>query len=329
MPLVSLLASFALAAQTSPECVLSAGDQAWVDSSIRAWNYAARNISGIPRVKSITAYLFDDRCLVTSTTAMNGGAARWTARLHHGAIMLPGGETLMPQVISFANSSDGHAFFVMSTPSVWRAAGKSGKGMTLEKLMTAVMLHEGTHVAQVPTYGAAIGQIAQRYHLPDDFSDDTIQKEFQNDSEFARSVERESQLLIQASEARSRTEAARLVKSARDLMRARYARWFTGKSAYQAEAEPVWLTLEGSGQWVAYQWAIDPHGGRVPAADIKPGFVTDKWWSQREGFAAFMALDRLGGSAWKRQAFHLGRKNVLQMLDEAVQAQIGKGSVRR
>jgi hypothetical protein len=33
--------------------------------------------------------------------------------------------------------------------------------------------------------------------------------------------------------------------------------------------------------------------------------------------AAFMALERLTGSAWKRQAFHLGQKDMLQMLDEA------------
>jgi hypothetical protein len=31
-----------------------------------------------------------------------------------------------------------------------------------------------------------------------------------------------------------------------------------------------------------------------------------------------MALDRLTGGAWKRQAFHLGREDVLEMLDEVV-----------
>ncbi len=287
-----------------------------------AWNYAARTISGIGRVKSITAYLFDDRCVITSASAMNGGPNRWTAGLHHGTVALPGGESIKPQVISFANSSDGQPFFVMSTPGIWRAAGKTGKGTTLEKLMTAVMLHEGTHVAQVPTYGAAIGRIAERYHLPDDFSDDSIQNQFGKNAEFAASVERESALLMQASEARNRREAARLVGAARDLMRARYARWFTGRDAYHAEAEPLWLTMEGSAQWVSYQWEIDPRGGKVRASDVRPGFVNDKWWSQREGFAAFMALDRLTGAAWKRQAFHLGRKNILEMLDDAASERV-------
>jgi len=322
LPVFPIFAALSVAAQASPGCALSPSDQAWVDQSMSAWNYAARAISGIGRVKSITAYLFDDRCVITSASAMNGGPNRWTAGLHHGTVALPGGESIKPQVISFANSSDGHPFFVMSTPGIWRAAGKTGKGTTLEKLMTAVMLHEGTHVAQVPTYGAAIGRIAERYHLPDDFSDDSIQKQFGKDAEFAASVERESALLMQASEARNRREAERLVRAARDLMRARYARWFTGRDAYHSEAEPLWLTMEGSAQWVSYQWEIDPRGGKVRASDVRPGFVNDKWWSQREGFAAFMALDRLTGAAWKRQAFHLGRKNILEMLDDAASERV-------
>jgi hypothetical protein len=186
--------------------------------------------------------------------------------------------------------------------------------------MTAVMLHEGTHVAQMPTYGAAIGRIADRNHLPEDFNDDSIQDRFSSNQEFANSVEHESKLLFDAWHAKTRPEAAALVREARAAMRVRYAKWFTGKDAYMAEAEPVWLTLEGSGQWLAYTWMIDARGGRVPSADVLPGFEADRYWTQREGFAAFMALQRLTGTAWKKQAFHLGQKDILQMLDEASRA---------
>jgi hypothetical protein len=242
---------------------------------------------------------------------------------------LPGGQRLKPQVISFANSSDGHAFFVMSTPSVWRAAGKSGKGTTLEKLMTFVMLHEGTHVAQMPSYGKKIDAISTRYHLPEDFSDDSIQEKFKGNDEIADSVERESKLLFDASRAKSRPEAVALARQARSLMKARYARWFTGKNAYMAEAEPIWLTLEGSGQWVGYTWETDPHGGGVKPGDVLPGLLSDRWWTQREGFAAFMALQRLTGKAWKRQAFRIGQKDVVQMLDEAIGSGSKDADVRR
>jgi hypothetical protein len=315
--LVSALISLTAAAPTST-CHLSKNDQAWLDQSMRAWNYASMNISGIGHVKKIEAVIFDNDCVLTSSTAMNGGPNVWTARLHGGRVQLPDGNKLPVSVISFSGSDPKTgSFFVMSTPSVWRAAGKTGKGTTLEKLMTAVMLHEGTHVAQMPTYGLDIGRLAERYHLPESFSDDSIQEQFHKNAEFSSSIGKESKLLFQASKARTRAEAARLVRSALDLMKARQARWYTGKDAYLAESEPVWLTLEGSGQWLAYTWEVDPHGGRVRPADVLPGFVNDRWWSQREGFAAFMALQRLTGSAWKSEAFHGGRKTVVDMLEEA------------
>jgi hypothetical protein len=306
-----------LSASPVNQCTLSPADQAWLERSMTAWNYAAMHLSGIGHVNKIEAVIFDDKCLVTSTTAMNGGPNRWTSSLHGGKIALPDGGSLKPQVISFSGSTKDQSFFVMSTPSVWRAAGKTGKGTSLEKMMTAVMLHEGTHVAQMPTYGAAIGRIAERNHLPEDFNDDSIQGRFSTNQEFTNSVDRESKLLFDAWHAKSKREAAALVREARAAMKARYAKWFTGKDAYMAEAEPVWLTLEGSGQWLAYTWEVDPRGGRVPSDEILPGFLADHYWTQREGFAAFMALQRLTGDAWRKQVFHLGQKNVLQMLDEA------------
>jgi hypothetical protein len=205
----------------------------------------------------------------------------------------------------------------MSAPSIWRAGNVSGKGTTLENLMTAVLLHEATHVAQVPTYGAQIGTIAERNHLSEDFNDDSIQNQFKGNPKFSASVAEETRLLLEASVANDRGKAAALVRSARRLMKARYARWFSGKDSYLAAAEPIWLTFEGSGQWIGYRWMVDPKGGNLARADVWPGFAADKHWTQGEGFAAFMALERLVGTAWKRQAFHLGEKDVLQMLDKA------------
>lgn len=315
-------ALIALGAATAPAqpCHLSGGDQAWLDRSMYAWDYASTHLSGIGHVKTIEAIIFDDDCVLTSETAMNGGANRWTARLHGGQIELPDGNKTSVAVTSFAGSDDktGTSFFVMSTPSVWRAAGKDGKGTTLENLMTAVMLHEGTHVAQMPTFGREIGRIAAHNHLPGSFSDDSIQAEFGKNPEFSASVERESLLLFNASQAKSRAEAGRLVRSALAMMKARQARWYTGKDTYQTEAEALWLTLEGSGQWLAYSWEVDPRGGHVRPSDVLPGFRNDRWWSQREGFAGFMALQRLTGSIWKREAFHGGGKTIVEMLEEAV-----------
>ena len=318
------LASAAIAQSTpaSASCSLSAADQAWLTQTMAAWNYASSAISGIGRVKQITAVFFDDRCVVSSNTAMNGGPPAWTPRAFTGEVPMPNGETTPAGVTSFAMGDEktGENFFVMSTPSVWRAANKSENGLgSLELLMTAVVLHEATHVAQMPTYGSRIGRLVTANKLPEDFNDDTIQGRFEGKPEFKASVGRETDLLLAAATARDRGEAVRLAREARALMKARQQRWYAGPDAYLGEAEDVFLSLEGSAQWLAYQWLVDPKGGAVdPRAAFGSFGWRGRWWSQNQGFAAFMALDRIGDRSWRRHAFGDGAKTVLQMIDEAI-----------
>ena len=56
-----------------------------------AWNYAATHLSGIGHVKKIQAVIFDKECVVTSSTAMNGGPDRWASKRHAGSVELPDG----------------------------------------------------------------------------------------------------------------------------------------------------------------------------------------------------------------------------------------------
>ena len=100
-------------------------------------------------------------------------------------------------------------------------------------------------------------------------------------------------------------------------MRERAARWFVGKDAYYAEAEDVWLTFEGAGQWLSFHWMIHPRGAARAAADILPDYARGSW-SQAEGFAVVMALDRVAGPGWKRHAYGDGAQTVLEMLDAAL-----------
>jgi hypothetical protein len=102
-------------------------------------------------------------------------------------------------------------------------------------------------------------------------------------------------------------------------MRARQARWLVGDDAYLVEAEDIWLTFEGAGQWAAYQWLIHPDGGAQAPAEVLARFGRGPW-SQTEGFAVVMALDRIvGPAAWKRHAFGDGKQTVLEALDAALQ----------
>jgi hypothetical protein len=309
--------------QYAPACELSAEDRVWIDASLGAWRFTANEITGVAAVRPFDAVFFDDDCVLTSTNAFSpadSADVAWIATPHNGEITLPDGQTMPAGVTSFASAEAGRAFFVMSAPSVWCAAGVSNDALGLEIMMTAVLLHEGSHVAQFGAYGPRIAAITEASPLPDDeISDDMVQNLFAEDAEFAASVGRETELLMQVTQTPDQAEARRLAHEARALMSARHARWFVGENAYLAEAEDTWLTLEGSGQWVAYQWLVHPAGGGAEADVAMASFARrGRWWSQREGVALAFALDRLAPFDWKQRAFGDGSQTFMQMLDAAL-----------
>ena len=323
---LSVISSQAIA---KPACGLSKEDRSWVDRSAEAWNYSSERITGIGHGQSIQAVFFDAHCVVTSGTAMNGGAHQWAASRPSGKVRSPNGAEIPAGVTSFAMGGEGKNFFVMSTPSVWRAANKSDNGLgSLENLMTHVVLHEGTHVAQIATYGLRMEKLAKTYGLPEDFNDDSIQERFESEPAFAKSIAEETALWIAAVRATDDVEAAAKARTALDKMRERQKRWFRGKDEYLTAAEDIWLTMEGSAQWAGYAWLIDPKGGRLQKDVVQASFTKGKWWSQVEGFAMFMALDRLTGPRWRAHAFVDGSKTLFVMHDETVGARSHRSRMR-
>ena len=316
----ALAASACASAPAPPACALPETDRAWVDRALEAWRFASREITGIGRVPEFQGIFFSADCVLRSGNALSSPTAEgvtWTASPHGGTIALPDGSEIPAGVTSFVSGKKGLTYFVMSTPSVWQAAGV-GEGRGLETTMVAVLLHEASHVAQVGPYGPRLGALIERYGLPDSFNDDAVQDRFQANQEFAASVKEETRLFLDAAAAEDDAEARRLAREGRRLMLERQARWLIGDDAYLVEAEDIWLTFEGAGQWTGYQWLVHPRGGAQPPAEVMARFTKGRRWSQTEGFAIVMALDRIVGRRWKRHAFGDGSRTVLEMLDDAL-----------
>ncbi|HEY0370500.1 MAG TPA: hypothetical protein VGD79_00755 [Thermoanaerobaculia bacterium] len=337
MKLLGLAAALVLSACASvapsppPACTLPEADRAWLDRALEAWRFASREITGIGTVPKFDAYFFSGDCVLTSSNALTSPTGRgvtWTAKRHSGTIAMPDGSEIPAGVTSFAAGNKDAKYFAMATPSIWLAAGV-GKSPDIETTMVAVLLHEGSHVAQTAAYGNRLGALIERNHLPDSFNDNAVQERFQANEEFTASVKQETQLFVDAVAATDDAEARRLASEARRLMRERQARWMTGDDAYLVEAEDIWLTFEGSGQWAGYQWLIHPRGGARPAAEVMARFTRGRHWSQTEGFALVMALERLVGPEWKRHAFGDGAQTVLEMLDDALNGSRGRSSPRK
>ncbi len=326
---VILAAALVLSACTTPSvssapaCEISVQDRDWINGALDAWRFTANEITGVAVVRPFEAVFFDDDCVLASANAFSAetvAEVTWSATPHTGEITLPDGQAMPAGVTSFASAEGDRAFFVMSAPSVWRAAGVTNDALGLETMMIGVLLHEGSHVAQLDAYGAHIAAIVSASRLPDDdINDNMVQNRFGENAEFAVSVARETELLFQIVNTRDETEARRLAREARELMRARQARWYAGADAYLVAAEDTWLTLEGSGQWVAYQWIVHPSGGGADSDVAMANFARrGRWWSQKEGIALAFAVDRLAGFDWKRHAFGDGNMTLVEMLDAAL-----------
>ena len=310
-------------AMSPPACALSEADRAWLDRAVDAWRFTSSEITGLGQTPGFKAVIFDGQCTLESSDALagaRGDPVTWQATPHTGVVALPNGQEMPVAVASATISAERVTFFVMSAPSIWRAAGiDRGGPVALEDTMIAVLLHEASHVAQSGPYRSRIEALFQQYNLPDTFDDDSLQRHFRGNAEFTGSITRETELYFAAAAAESESSARQLAREARALMRARQARWETGDLAYFIEAEDIWLTLEGSGQWAGYQWLTHPAGGGVSAEDAMVGFRRGGgWWSQSQGFALALAVDRIVGSRWRRHVFGDGAHTLLELLDQAI-----------
>ena len=296
-------AGSAQAAPPAGQCEMAAADRAWIDNALANWRIVAREKLLLKASVLPTIVTFDAACSYVAP-GTGAGPRRWQAARHQGSIRLPDGKEIPAGVISFAAPGEGKAsgFFVMSLPSVWRAAGVTS-GMGLERLMDGVLLHELMHAWQFYFANPRLAELTSRYKLPDDINDDSLQAAFKDNPAYVKDYERERDLLFAAAAAPDRAEARRLAREALAAMRARRARWFTGTDEKWAPLDEIFLTMEGLGQWAIWSWVTDRRGGALGReAALKEVRRGGRWWTQDEGLALFLTIDRLV-PGWQKSAF--------------------------
>jgi hypothetical protein len=308
--------------ESSPRaaCSLSARDSAWIATALDGWQRQSSRALHAPPIRFPALVLFDTLCSYTLRPAARpigdmsfigaGQPFEMRSAPHAGTIHVPNGESLPASLVSFASRSpNGDAFFVMSLPSIWRARGRS------DTLATAVFMHEFTHT-QNPVLGSRIDALIRR-GLPEQIDDDVIQKRFDSLPEFRRAYERELDLLFQSARAPTRELAVAAARRALAEMDARRATYFRGADALYGDAEDVFLSMEGIGQWAAYLWLTDPQGGAMSADEALPYIRRGHRWSQDEGLALLLVLSRLAPDA-PRAMFGPNARTVLPLLRSAV-----------
>lgn len=315
---VAAAPALALAAHQDEDCALSEADARWIESSVAAWRHVARTTLQLEHPPSPFAVFFDAHCVrSTEELRLDGREQEWDTFPHGAQILLPDGNALPAVVTSFAaplGEGDG-SFFVMSTPSVWRAGGVPSE-MPLETLMTAVLLHEISHTSQFATYMRRVSELEAAGNFGEDLTDDFLQDTFGGDAEFAGAVEREIDLLFRAAAADDSAEALRLAREARDSIAAR-REGYRDRPQVQ-ELEDLFLTLEGAAQWAAFTWLKSPDGGNVePELAMRDFGRRTDYWSQIEGLGLFLVIDRFV-PAWVREVYGKGGMTALGLLDRAL-----------
>lgn len=296
-------------------CDMTPAEQAWVTRSLAAWNLVRTQKLRLSVESHPRMVLFDDRCRFEATA---GASPQWRGTPHQGTITLPDGNSVPAAVISSTsrNDSTGEVFFVMALPPIWVAS--KAVGMRDEDGLTAVFVHEFSHVEQLPILQPLFDSASKHFKVPEHLSDDRLQQVFEHDSAYAAAYTRERDLLFAAATEPDSAKARTLAREAYASMVARQRRWFVGDSAVWKPYDDLFLTMEGIGQWDAYAWLADPRGGGLTTAAARDKMRgRRRWWSQDEGLALFLVIDRFLPS-WAQQAF--GRDPVLgiDLLGEAV-----------
>ncbi len=328
--LIAIALLFALPAQAKPmPCKPSVQDRMWMQGALDAWFSTAHDRLRIYAGDPPDFVLFDAACVYQTGPEARGASMAdgprfagrrigWKARPHGGSVALPGGGEVPAQVVSFAApyASNTRQFMIMSLPSVWREGGvRSALG--LETLMTAVFVHEMTHTRQFYAFAPRLAELTERYQLPDDIDDDSLQTAFKDDPAFVAAWTLERDLLLQAQAEPDDARAQALVRQAMEQAQTRPARFYTGDKAKWEAVENAFLTMEGIGQWAAYAWLTDPVGGGMDPQRALPLFRRGgRFWSQDEGLLIMLAVDRFV-PRWREYAFDAQPEQIMRLWGRA------------
>jgi hypothetical protein len=297
----------------STECAMSDPDRAWLEQALAQWQATETGVLGLapqplPRVIAI------DAACTWSIPA--GDFAAMAGTTHAETVIFPDGGEAPVGPISFASGENN--YFAMSLPSVWRAAGVESE-FGLERMMTGVLLHEMMHIRQIDLARQGLAGSVAAAGIPDDeLTDDIVQQRFDSDPAYVAAYQAERDALFAAAAAPTDGQARALAAEALELMRARRARWFAGDKAPFAAMDDVFLTMEGMGQFLIYSYFRSPEGGGASAADALRGVRRGgKWWTQDEGLALMLVVDRLL-PGWQQRAFRDPDWRAGQLLAAAV-----------
>lgn len=294
-----------------------------------AWTLVYKDIYKINKLQPVEFVFFDEKYIYsTSSVSISDGEAikgpdllnlklHWKKALHHDSLTLPDKTKVAVGIMSFASeipNTKHHSFFVMPLPGFWEKAGVESKELGLNNLITGVFIHEFSHSQQMLNFGMKISLFEKQVNFGIGISDDIIQNIFSKQDTYMNLYNIEVNSFY-SSIADNRFNIEKVLKGL-DLMDQRQEKYFKNEYKSLAEMDDLFLTMEGLGQYSMYLWLIDPKGGNIDKNVVIEGVRRNKkWWSQDEGFALFLILEKLKSpKIWAKKMFGSKTVTVSQLI---------------
>ena len=282
-----------------------------------AWKLVSKEIYKIERVRPVEFVFFDDKYVYSTSaiTIKNGRPVmgnnlmnlkfQWKKELHNDSLTLPDKSVVPINLMSFAAEipTERKSFFVMPLLNFWQQAGVSSKELGLENLITGVFIHEFSHSQQMQNFGKKLTAFEKENNYDIEFSDDIVQNIFAKDTTYLKFYKKEVEFFYGLLKNNALEKDS--VKESLSLMKQRQNMYFKGKYENLNEIDNFFLTMEGLGQYSMFLWLVHPKGGDIKREIAIEGVRRGgKWWSQDEGFALFLILDKLTiPKSWARDMF--------------------------
>lgn len=316
------------------EIAIPAGMQG-LDTWFTAWEFISAGKFGLSQVPAPAILLYDDKHVYTTSTVSQPDSAvhytwpgffdqklSWNWGPHNGQLSIPDGSKVPVGLMSFAASdSTGHPFFVMAAPTYWKSAGVESKELGLDNLITAVFLHEFSHTRQQAGMGAMVDSIEKTHTFKDpELSDDIVQHTFKQDSNYVRNFRAEVARFYEAAFAGDKEKTKQLTREALTLLKQRQSTYFIKDHSVLKPLDDIFLTMEGLGQFAGFSWLQAPSGANISYEQAVNGMRRKRnQWSQEEGLAMFLVLDKLTQPNWSNDLFGDHPKNIIALLEAQVQ----------
>lgn len=259
----------------------------------------------------------------TATVTLNfAGQPRALARVaHKQGLWVPGRDETLPIQVDLSAmpyADDQKTFCIIPLPALFHTVEGLGTAAEMDEFFLGIALHELTHTRQLSLVMKQLRQLRKRYPLPEHLDDNLLEDTFSQNKAYAQGFNREMEALGNAAMADTTVECRRKGARALAIIQRRRAHYFVGKRKMFAPLEEIFLMLEGTGMWVHFQMAREraPAGEDVGTTLNKLAAKTNAW-SQVEGLALFLLMDRLIPD-WRARYFAPNPPSPFAVLQAAV-----------